>query len=129
MKNERRLYPRFRLATQFNVMVIDPGVESPEPYRVVDFSRGGMRLEAAYRPDSPSPERSLNARLTIRFGRAPAGEVAARMVRESGAELAVEFLDPDSKTLDRLHGDVMKHVSSEEAMRQVGVVLDAVDED
>ncbi len=129
MENERRFYPRFRLATQFNVMIVAQDAARPMPCRVLDFSRGGMRLEPlAYPGDGPHPL-GANEALSIRFGREPPGEVGADIIRVSATELAIAFQDPDSKVLDRLHGDVMKHVSSDEARRQIGLVLDKIDSD
>jgi len=127
MENERRFYPRFQLATQLNVMVVARDAHSPVPCRVVDFSRGGMRLEVLYRAGDTPSLLSADDTLTIRFGRDPSGEMEADMIRVSESELAIAFQDPDSKALDRLHGDVMKHVSSEEARRQIGVVLDKIE--
>ncbi|MDH3637663.1 MAG: PilZ domain-containing protein [Gammaproteobacteria bacterium] len=128
MENERRLYPRFNLATQLNVIVAAHDLDNPVPYRVADFSRGGMRLEAIYENGGASRLMSEHDALTIRFGRDPSGEVEARAIRVSASELGIEFEDPDSKVLDRLHGDVMKHVSREEARRQVRIVLDKIDD-
>lgn len=129
---ERRLYPRFGLTTQYNVLISMLESEEQKPYRVVNFSRGGMLLELAYSMSKVLDQLTLfspGQTIAIRFGRQESGEVEGQVIRAGETELVVHFADPDSKLLDRMHGQVMKHVSRAEARRQVGVVLDQVDDD
>ncbi|MDH3282362.1 MAG: PilZ domain-containing protein [Gammaproteobacteria bacterium] len=138
MSAERRLYPRFTLASRFNVLLKPPG-SPPRTYRVVNFSRGGLLLlEAQAQPhvgqQAHSPDLKAGQVAQIVFSDTPSTPddkhaLEAAVVRLSDVHVAIRFLDPDSKILDQLHAIVMRHVGTEEARRQVGALLEEVRED
>lgn len=138
MPAERRLYPRFTLASRLNVLLKPPG-SAPRGYRVVNFSRGGLLLLEAQAKahggqsaHSPDLKPGQVARIVFKDAQRAANDkqsLEAAVVRVSDVHVAIRFLDPDSKVLDQLHAIVMRHVGTEEARRQVSAILDEVRED
>ncbi len=139
MRAERRLYPRFSLDRSLNVLLKPKGTTA-RSFRVINFSRGGMLLEnpllrgkyAESRSIELAPGEPLELRFFDDTTAPPPPVLLAKVVRVSGPQVAVEFDDPEAKDLDRLHGLVMRHVSADEARRQIshlfaqaGVVLPA----
>ena len=126
MSAERRLYPRFPLEKQLNVLVKPPGITA-RSYKVINFSRGGMLLENPLPRGEYAKSRNLELRskdpVDIQFfdevDTSPPAALPATVVRVSGPQLAVQFADPEAQDLDRLQVLVMRHVNRQEARRQI----------
>jgi hypothetical protein len=126
MSAERRLYPRFSLEKQLNVLV-KPARVTARSYKVINFSHGGMLLEnpllQGQYAKSRSIELSSDDPIEIQFfdndDTPPPPAVPATVVRVSGPQLAVQFADPEAADVDRLHALVMRYVSRDEARRQI----------
>ena len=135
MSAERRLYPRFTLASRLNVLLEPPG-SAPRSYRLVNFSRGGLLLLEAQAPalggqgvHSPNLKPGQVARILFNDAQSGVDDkhgLEAAVVRVSDVNVAIQFVDPDSKVLDQLHAIVMRHVGTEEARQQVGAILEEV---